>query len=350
MSYSACPLFPDPDCYPEQGWFYRIFLGIEHQANRKRLAGLLNRRYSLQELPSWQLQWGNAFDLCIFDSLFFGRHAQQIVEQRVASSPIFLPFLLLLKPAHLSLLTVAQRQQIDDVITTPVDQVELIMRIESLLRARQQSLKLSALLAQEQLLEQQLLADNKILQEIAAQDALTGIANRRAFDEKLAYEWKLGRREQVPLAVVLCDVDHFKAYNDIYGHILGDQCLKAIAGVLDTTIRRPADMVARYGGEEFALILPHTDLEGALHILTRIQQTLQARALPHKQSPTSSYVSLSLGLAIRVPQQDTGPEALLQLADDALYWAKAEGRNCIKVAPMSSEAVAAGTGPEQPLL
>ncbi|PSR14014.1 diguanylate cyclase response regulator [filamentous cyanobacterium CCP3] len=331
---------PDPFPHPsvslpelDYQWQYRILLGIDHQQNRRLLTGLLGRFYSLQDSPSETVNWGHAFDLCIFDSLFLGRLNAQIVAQREAASPVFLPFLLLLKRAHLPLLTPAIRQQVDDVITVPVDQTELLLRVESLLRARQQALKLSALLAQEQLQEQQILADNQILQAMATQDSLTGISNRRAFDDKLTYEWKLGRREQTPLAVVLCDVDHFKAYNDTYGHILGDQCLRAIAGVFDTVIRRPADMAARYGGEEFALILPKTDSEGAVHILNRIRHTLQARAIPHQGSPTSACVSCSFGLAVAVPSDDFEIEDLLQAADAALYQAKAEGRDRAIVAP-----------------
>lgn len=328
--FSSPPVLP-PDL--DRQWQYRILLGIDHQQNRQLLASLLGRYYSLQVSPSETLNWGNAFDLCIFDSLFLGRLAEQIVAQREAASPVFLPFLLLLKRSHLPLLTMAIRQQVDDVITIPVEQMELLLRVESLLRTRQQALRLSALLAQEQLLEQQILADNQILQAMVTQDGLTGISNRRAFDEKLAYEWKLGRREQTPLAVVLCDVDHFKAYNDTYGHILGDQCLRAIAAVLDTVIRRPADMAARYGGEEFALILPKTDSEGAMHILNRIRHTLQARAIPHRSSPTSAYVSFSFGLAVAVPSDDAEMGELVQAADEALYQAKAEGRDRAVLAP-----------------
>ncbi|MFQ4136500.1 GGDEF domain-containing protein [Nodosilinea sp. PGN35] len=328
---------PDLDSH----WQYRILLGIDHPQNRQLLARLLGQFYSLQDLPSDQppaalsekLSWGNAFDLCIFDSLFFGRAAQQIAEQRGAAQPIFLPFLLLLKRPQLPLLRPAQRQQVDDVITVPVDQTELLMRVESLLRARQQALKLGALLAQEQLLEQQLLADNQILQAMATEDSLTGISNRRAFDDKLAYEWRLARREQTPLTVVLCDVDYFKPYNDTYGHVMGDQCLRAIAGILDLVIQRPADMAARYGGEEFALILPSTDAEGALHLLNRIRSTLRTRAITHPQSSVAPYVSMSFGLASVVPDQQLEPEDLLRAADAALYQAKAEGRDRAVVAP-----------------
>ncbi|MEA5447288.1 diguanylate cyclase [Leptolyngbya sp. CCNP1308] len=314
---------------PDERWQSRIFLGVDHPQNRQLLATLLSRFYSLQDLPTEPLKWTQAVDLCIFDTAFLGRCADRIAKQREAASPVFLPFLLLLKRPHLALMTASQRQQVDDVITIPVDQTELLLRIESLLRARQQSLKLSDLLAQEKLREQQLEADNQILHQMATQDGLTGIPNRRAFDEKLAYEWKLGRREQTPLAVVLCDVDYFKAYNDTYGHIAGDQCLREIADVLNTAIRRPADLATRYGGEEFSLILPKTSLEGALHLLNRIRSNLRARAITHPKSSVSPYVSISFGVAGAVPSDELQPEDLLRAADAALYQAKAEGRDRI---------------------
>ncbi len=327
------PNAPDPD----NRWQSRIFLGVDHPQNRQLLTVLLGQFYSLQDSSTGKLNWGNAYDLCIFDTSFFGHCAEEIAEQRAAAQPVFLPFLLLLKRPHLPLLKPSQRQQVDDVITMPVDQTELLLRVESLLHARLQALQLDALLAKERLQEQQLEADDQILQQMATQDGLTGISNRRAFDEKLDYEWKLSRREQTPLTVVLCDVDYFKLYNDTYGHLSGDRCLQAITGILDTTVRRPADMAARYGGEEFALILPHTNTEGALHLLNRIRNTLKARAIPHQTSPVSPFVSLSFGLAEMVPSDQYDISDLLQAADMALYQAKAEGRDRAIVAPALSQ-------------
>lgn len=322
----------DPD--PDRRWQHRIFLGVDHQQNYQLLADLLGQFYSLQDSATGKVNWGNAFDLCIFDTLFFGRYAQAIAAQRAAARPVFLPFLLLLKRSHLPLLKPSQRQQVDDVITLPVDQTELLLRVESLLHARSQALQLDALLNKERLQEQQLQADNQILQQMATQDGLTGLSNRRAFDEKLDYEWKLGRREQTPLTVVLCDVDYFKPYNDSYGHVRGDQCLQAIAGILETVTQRPADMAARYGGEEFALVLPTTDAEGALHIVNSIRSLLQALAIPHQGSLIGACVSLSFGVAEVVPSENVEATDLLRAADAALYQAKADGRDRAVVAPL----------------
>jgi two-component system chemotaxis family response regulator WspR len=318
---------------PEEQWQDHILLCLEHQQNCRLLAALLEKRYTIETSLAESGDLPKSFDLCILDVASFGRLAPQIAAQRATTSPVFVPFLLLVRRSHLPLLTAEQRRQVDDVIMLPVDQIELLLRAESLLRARRQSLQLNALLAQERLLEEQLQADNQALQLMAVQDSLTGLANRRAFDHKLTYEWRLRRREQTPLAIILCDVDHFKAYNDTYGHIMGDQCLRAVSAVLDAVIRRPADMVARYGGEEFALILPNTDMEGALFIAQCIQQALRARALPHPNSSTGQFVSLSFGVAVVVPHQLLQIDDLLRSADVALYQAKAEGRDRICVTP-----------------
>ncbi|MFA9202275.1 MAG: diguanylate cyclase domain-containing protein, partial [Candidatus Nanopelagicaceae bacterium] len=136
---------------------------------------------------------------------------------------------------------------------------------------------------------------NQKLQKLAILDGLTGIANRRYFDLVLDKEWQRLAREQQPLSLILCDIDYFKAYNDTYGHQQGDRCLKQVAQILQQSTRRPADLVARYGGEEFAIILPNTDLQGALFIAKNIKQELAQKQLPHSQSSVSQYVTCSMG-------------------------------------------------------
>lgn len=316
----------------------RIRLCLAHQPNRQLLADLLTKHYRVEVACLLNHQDLSGFDLCIVDGPAFGQFGDAIAAQRAIAEPVFLPFLLLLKRSQLAQLTPAQRRQVDDVITMPVDRAELLLRIEALLRARRLSLQLSALLAQEQLLEQKLQADNATLHQLATVDGLTGVANRRTFDEKLDYEWKVCRREQVPLSLILCDIDHFKAYNDRYGHPAGDRCLQAVSAVLAAIIRRPADLVARYGGEEFAIILPRTDRNGALHIAELLRQTLQARALPHAASPTASQVTLSCGLASWVPSDQLMMEDLINAADEALYQAKAMGRDRLVAHPSSQSA------------
>lgn len=172
---------------------------------------------------------------------------------------------------------------------------------------------------------------NEKLQQLAILDGLTGIFNRRYFDLVLNNEWKRLMREQQPLSLILCDVDHFKAYNDYYGHQQGDICLQKIATILQKYTRRSTDFVARYGGEEFAIILPNTDEKGALFIANNIQQKLAKRKLPHQQSMVSEYVTCSTGVSTIVPNPQQSIVNLIESADKLLYQAKKLGRNQIAV-------------------
>ncbi|TAN47485.1 MAG: sensor domain-containing diguanylate cyclase [Methylococcaceae bacterium] len=179
--------------------------------------------------------------------------------------------------------------------------------------------------------EQELQRIAKVLEQHSFQDGLTGIANRRAFDQQFLMEFRRALREEQPLTVVLIDVDHFKAYNDLYGHLAGDECLKRIAQKLRKTLLRPADMVARYGGEEFAALLPHTDRPGAESICRALCQAVLAEGIPHQASATAPHVSISLGSVTLTPTRQLAPDFLLNLADQALYRAKQAGRNQVCV-------------------
>jgi len=164
------------------------------------------------------------------------------------------------------------------------------------------------------------------LEQLASRDGLTGVANRRSFDEKLSNEWKRERRELRSLSLLMIDVDHFKLYNDRYGHQAGDRCLQQIAKVLEEEVYRPGDMVARYGGEEFAAILTATDAEGAGIVARRILEGLSKLAIPHEHSQTG-HVTLSIGISSSIPQPGGRYENLILSADSALYQAKHAGRN-----------------------
>lgn len=170
------------------------------------------------------------------------------------------------------------------------------------------------------------------LQNLATRDGLTGLANRRSLDDKLNIEWKCGQRSGASLAFVLADIDHFKNYNDHYGHQKGDDCLRAVAGAIGAAVFRPADMTARYGGEEFGIIMPNTDLAGAQAVAERICMAVRDLAIPHAASPTAPGVTLSLGVAAVLPDSGSSLEALIAAADAALYQAKATGRNRAVVA------------------
>jgi two-component system, cell cycle response regulator len=170
---------------------------------------------------------------------------------------------------------------------------------------------------------------NQELERLAALDGLTSVANRRQFDKILQQEWYRLKREQLPLSLIMCDVDYFKRYNDRYGHLEGDNCLRQVASAIARASRRPADLVARYGGEEFAVILPNTGAEGALKVAEFIRQQVQQLKIPHALSDASQYVSLSLGVSTIVPTGDSSPQELIETTDLALYSAKQQGRNCV---------------------
>jgi two-component system chemotaxis family response regulator WspR len=168
-------------------------------------------------------------------------------------------------------------------------------------------------------------------------DSLTGLANRRRFDDHFREQWGLHQRLGQPMALVMCDVDHFKAYNDAFGHPAGDRCLERVAAALREALHRPADLAARYGGEEFALILPATDLEGALAIAESARAALAAQAIAHCHPGPESRVTLSIGVATRVPGPGEECRRLLDAADALLYVAKAQGRDRIAYREPSEE-------------
>lgn len=170
---------------------------------------------------------------------------------------------------------------------------------------------------------------NRQLEVLSATDGLTGLANRRHFDTIWQQEWQRATRQGLPLAVIMLDVDHFKAFNDEYGHPAGDECLRQVAQVLAATARRAGELAARYGGEEFVVVLPNTSPQVARQTAELIRQGVQALAIAHAKSATSTVVTVSLGFSARVPALDDGLYSLLQEADDALYQAKRQGRNLV---------------------
>ena len=172
-------------------------------------------------------------------------------------------------------------------------------------------------------------AQEDFLRSLVFIDGLTGVANRRRFDEALLSEWRQCRRAGTPLALLMIDIDHFKRYNDHYGHPTGDACLQQVAAVLKAAMQRACDLVARYGGEEFVCLLPGCDQAPALAKAQALQAALAAQGIAHEASPTAAWVTLSIGVAVAQPQAGGSPAALVAAADAALYSAKHRGRNCI---------------------
>jgi diguanylate cyclase (GGDEF)-like protein len=181
----------------------------------------------------------------------------------------------------------------------------------------QQRLRLNEILDQQ----------NRQLERMASEDVLTGLCNRRHFDEQLQREWDRLRREKAPLAALFIDVDYFKRFNDHYGHAGGDECLAAVGQVLRNATRRVADIAARYGGEEFVVLLPGSDIEGALDVANRIIDFIDRLNIPHIMSPVCHHVTVSIGYAAMIPGTAASAPDLLRAADGALYEAKAAGRH-----------------------
>lgn len=214
-----------------------------------------------------------------------------------------------------------------DYITKPIHWAVLRQRVRRLLHTHWVMAELHRKIEQERVLKAKLEEMNQELQRLVDLDGLTQIANRRAFDEALQQEWKRLAREQLPLSLILCDIDFFKSYNDTYGHQAGDECLQQVADILKKAVKRPADLVARYGGEEFVVILPNTSVRGAIQVAEAIRSKVKSRAMVHDGSVVSKFVTLSCGVAGVIPPPNTTPDRLIAEADQALYKAKVEGRD-----------------------
>ncbi|MFA5181375.1 MAG: diguanylate cyclase [Syntrophales bacterium] len=222
-----------------------------------------------------------------------------------------------------------------DYITKPVDKLELIARVRSSLRLKDEMEKRREREKELLVMSRKLAAANQILQRLSLLDGLTGIPNRRRFDEVLANEWKRAMRSKRPLSLVMIDIDHFKAFNDHYGHQAGDDCLKKAALAMSGILKRPTDILARYGGEEFAAILPMTASDGADAIAAAMRTSVLDLAIPHDHSSAASRVTISIGIATLVPRRGMTAAMLIYAADQALYEAKAGGRNRIVVKPLN---------------
>ncbi len=177
---------------------------------------------------------------------------------------------------------------------------------------------------------QQLEEANRKLAQISYLDALTGVSNRRSFEEELTMEWRRATRTGSRLSLLMIDIDGFKAYNDALGHPAGDSCLREVARIIDEGAKRAGDLVARYGGEEFAVLLPDTDSPGARALAERLRATVEGRAIRHPVTQRS--LTVSIGVATMSGGEEGEPSALVRLADGALYQAKRDGRNLVRMA------------------
>lgn len=243
-----------------------------------------------------------------------------------------------------------------DYITKPFHPEEVVARLENQLTLKrlqskleeqnclleeknwlleEQNAQLLREISKRQDVEKALQQANEKLQALACIDNVTGVANRHHFEDSLQREWQRSAREKLPISLILCDIDYFKTYNDTYGHLAGDTCLKQVARAIAHEVKRPTDLVARYGGEEFAVILPNTNFRGAVRVAQNIQLAVQRLRIIHLGSSVSDFLTLSLGIASIVPCDRQSPKVAIALADKALYRAKEQGRNryCTDMSP-----------------
>ncbi|WP_260294728.1 GGDEF domain-containing protein [Sedimenticola hydrogenitrophicus] len=192
-------------------------------------------------------------------------------------------------------------------------------------------------------MEDVLLRLNRQLEALSFHDALTGVANRRMYDKTMGAEWARAHRNQEPMSLIVIDIDHFKEYNDRYGHVMGDECLVEVATALRGVSSRSTDLLARYGGEEFVLMLPNTDRHAALELAERCRAVVAELRIPHAASGASDVITISAGLSTIVPSANTHPASVFDTADKMLYQAKQKGRNCVVYAGPREASV--DTGP-----
>ncbi len=221
-----------------------------------------------------------------------------------------------------------------DYITKPIRKIELLARVKSFLKLKSEidakKIKEKALTTLTTILEQtnkQLKEANQRLAQMAVIDGLTGISNRRFFEEVIEKEWRRHKRSGISMALLMIDIDFFKAFNDTYGHQQGDECLKLIAQSLKASLDRSGDIVARYGGEEFVVVLPETDAGGAEKVCRKIQETISDLKIRHVASDAGETVTVSIGISAIIPKRKMRHEELVSMADNALYQAKQQGRN-----------------------
>jgi two-component system chemotaxis family response regulator WspR len=219
----------------------------------------------------------------------------------------------------------------NDYLVKLPDTIELVARIRYHSRSYMTLLQRDEAYRALRVSQQQLLDTNLVLQRLMNSDGLTGLSNRRHFDEYLELEWRRAMREQGQLSLMMIDVDYFKAFNDSFGHLEGDEALRQVGKAIRASSSRPSDLPARYGGEEFAVVLPNTSPGGARLLAEKLRQTVAGMNIPHNAPVPGSVLTVSIGLSTVVPEVGSHSRQLIQSADKGLYAAKHNGRNQVVV-------------------
>jgi diguanylate cyclase (GGDEF)-like protein len=321
------PMVP-PDCPPWSGWVLdNLQLGLLVLDGESRVA-YMNQWLLQHARLQGSAVLGQTVEAC-FPSMA-GSHFMQYLKSALTSGfPVVLSQTL--HPAPFPLYQpVAQRNQ-DKLIRQSIRIIPMPAHVAQVAAQRYTLIQIADV-TQTVMRERLLKAQASKLQDLAHQDPLTGLGNRRLLDDKLALELRAAARLGTSLSAVMFDIDYFKQYNDIYGHLSGDEVLRQVGGLLRDICRRPHDVVARFGGEEMVAILPETDRAGATQVATEVLRRVHQMEIPHIGSTSASVLTLSAGVATVKPMlQSTDPQALLTLADQALYAAKAQGRNQVAV-------------------
>ena len=280
-------------------------------------------------------EWRSPYDLVLMDYMMPHTDGIEAVRRLKAEEHLRdIPVILITGHDGQGVLESAFDAGVVDYIVKPIDTVELLARIRSAL-ALKREMDMRKERERELLAVTKKLAEvNETLHRLSSLDGLTGIANRRSFDQVFEREWRRCRREGTPLSMLMIDIDHFKRFNDRYGHLRGDDCLRAVAEILETACQRASDLAARYGGEEFAVVLSTTDFQGAKAVADGLRLAVQNLAIPHAESP-AEVVTISIGVASMIPTELDEIDELLAEADRGLYEAKQAGRNKVRAYDLS---------------
>lgn len=295
----------------ESGTKPRVLLVDDERFNLTTLHALLNDSYKIMVATSGDQAIAAVLkampDLILLDINMPGMDGYEVCS-KLKNDPLTAAIPIIFITANTDIASEAKGLELgaEDYIAKPFNPQIVLARVRTQIRLKQQA---------------------DLLAQYAYKDGLTQVMNRRFLDEQLPREIARSQRSGLPLSLIIMDIDFFKKYNDHYGHIKGDDCLKQVAQAVSSVIQRPADTVIRYGGEEFVIVLPDTDLNGAASIADSIREAVLSTQIVHAESPVSDYVSISLGVASNMLTQDMSSQDLLSMADAALYRAKEKGRN-----------------------